>query len=193
MKIWQMFFFKYNQVYKFLYFNSKNMAKETLPGWPTGWQEKSVRDILNSMSDKQKNEMRILLNQEKLRADLENLDENNCCDKLLEAIKSFAGSEVIPWLEVINHRFFFPDAPFFFDRKQVNNLDKLTKDDIFLDVPVKIESSYEKVPFILSEIENESEWLKTFKDRNVDRETDKEIRDRAKSIIIKYLKKFFQK
>lgn len=172
------------------------MVKETLWG---GWEGWNVTKIFNWLSKKQKNEMLHLLNQEKKRESLvENLDENNCCNILLEVIKSFEGSEITPWLEVINHRFFFPDAPFFFDRKQVHNLDKLTKDDIFLEVPVKtVPSSWKvqftQVPFTLSEIENESEPLNIFKKYpNVAKETDKEIRDRAKSIIIKYLKKFFK-
>lgn len=162
------------------------MAKETLPGWPTGWKEKSVRDVFNSMSDKQKNEMRILLDQEKSHDDLlENLDDNNCCDRLLEAYKSFAGSEIVrhpSWMKVINHPLFLPErysGIMLIDReKQIYHLDELTKDDIYFSI--KINNSY--VDFTLSELENESEPLVD------DLIMDKEIRDKAKAKIIKFLR-----
>lgn len=160
------------------------MAKETLWGKSNERKENTVRGIFEWLSDEQKNEMFILLNQERIRDGLlENIDENNCCDRLLEAYKSFAGSEVeehhaLWW--TINHPFFIPEysCPILLgDRDKIYNLDTLTMDDIV----VYVRTSYGwSEPIKLSRIDNDDNW----------RPLNEELRKKAKTIIIKYMKKY---
>ena len=162
------------------------MVKEILWGNPSEWKENSVRGIFEWLSDEQKNEMFILLNQKRMRDGLlENLDENNCCDRLLEAYKSFADSKVeerhaLWW--TINHPFFIPEYSFpilLGDRNKIYNLDSLTMDDIVVYVGT---SHGWREPIRLSRID--SGIGRKWKPLN------EEYRKKAKTMIIKFLKKY---
>lgn len=162
------------------------MPKETLWSKPTERKENRVREVFEWLSDEQKNEMFNLLNQERIRDGLlENLDENNCCDKLLEAYKSFAGSEVEKYHALwwtINHPFFIPEYSFpilLGDRDKIYNLGTLTMDDIV----VCVSTSYgRREPIKLSRIDSGigRKW----------KPIPREYLDKAKRIIIKFLKKY---
>lgn len=162
------------------------MPKETLWGKPTEWKENTVREILNWLSDEQRNEMFFLLNQQKIRDSLlEGLDENNCCDRLLEAYKSFAGCKMVDhpfWGKIINHPFFFSEDSFpilLGDRDKIHNLDTLTMDDISVAI---MRSDGSGVLIRLSWID--SGIGRTWKPLN------KELLNKAKARIIKFLKEY---
>ena len=117
---------------------------------------------------------------------LENLDENNCCDRLLEAYKSFAGSEIVThmsWRKVIDNPLFLPESyngiMLSNQNEQIDHLDKLTKDDIL--IFVRVDGYRWDTELSLSEVDD---WEPLLDDPIID----KRIRDKAKEKIIKVLR-----